>query len=181
MHRLFLYQNESLVKTTFYTIAFLALIYGCNEAASNGKTTHVEDSLQYYPPTPSQIDKQEFRQYHRLLSACFDSMLLRRGFNGSILVAKNGTIVYEKYAGFADLRKRDSLTPLTPMHIASTGKTFTAMALLRLVQENKLSLNDSLEHFFPGFPYPGITVRMLLSHRSGLPITFISWMRKRRI
>jgi Beta-lactamase class C and other penicillin binding proteins len=169
MHRLFLYQNESLVKTTFYTIAFLALIYGCNEAASNGKTTHVEDSLQYYPPTPSQIDKQEFRQYHRLLSAYFDSMLLRRGFNGSILVAKNGTIVYEKYAGFADLRKRDSLTPLTPMHIASTGKTFTAMALLRLVQENKLSLNDSLEHFFPGFPYPGITVRMLLSHRSGLP------------
>ena len=75
MHRLFLYQNESLVKTTFYTIAFLALIYGCNEAASNGKATHVEDSLQYYPPTPSQIDKQEFRQYHRLLSAYFDSML----------------------------------------------------------------------------------------------------------
>jgi CubicO group peptidase (beta-lactamase class C family) len=106
-------------------------------------------------PHPSQIDKQEFRQYHRLLSSFFDSMLIRRGFNGSILVAKNGTIIYEKYVGFADLRKKDSLTPLTPMHIASTGKTFTAMALLRLVQENKLSLNDSLEHFFPGFPYPG--------------------------
>jgi CubicO group peptidase (beta-lactamase class C family) len=162
-------KNESLVKTIFYAIVFVAVIYGCNDASSNGETVHTEDSLQYYPPTPQQIDKQEFRQYHRVLSAFFDSMLIGRGFNGSILVAKNGSIIYEKYAGYADLRKKDSLTPVTPTHLASTGKTFTAMAVLRLVQENKLSLGDSLEHFFPGFPYPGITVKMLLSHRSGLP------------
>jgi len=43
------------------------------------------------------------------------------------------------------------------------------MALLRLVQENKLSLGDSVQKFFPSFPYIGITVKMLLSHRSGLP------------
>jgi len=157
------------VKTIFNAIVFLAFIYGCNEAASNGETVHPEDSLQYYPPTPSQIDKQEFRQYHRVLTAFFDSMLIRRGFNGSILVAKNGSIIYERYAGYTDLRTKDSLTPVTPLHIASTGKPFTAMAMLRLVQENKLSLNDSLEHFFSGFPYPGITVKMLMTHRSGLP------------
>jgi CubicO group peptidase (beta-lactamase class C family) len=55
------------------------------------------------------------------------------------------------------------------LHIASSGKTFTAMALLRLVQENKLSLDDSLQKFFPGFPYEGVTVKTLLNHRSGLP------------
>jgi len=157
------------VKTIIYAIVFLALIYGCNEAASNGETVQVEDSLQYYPPTPSQIDKQEFRQYHRVLSSFFDSVLIRRGFNGSILVAKDGAVIYEKYVGYTDLRKKDSLTPVTPLHIASSGKTLTAMALLRLVQENKLSLDDSLQHFFPGFPYPGITVKMLMNHRSGLP------------
>jgi CubicO group peptidase (beta-lactamase class C family) len=43
------------------------------------------------------------------------------------------------------------------------------MALLRLVQENKLSLDDSLQHFFPGFPYEGVTVKTLMNHRSGLP------------
>ena len=43
------------------------------------------------------------------------------------------------------------------------------MAILRLAQENQLSLDDPLEKFFPGLPYPGITVKMLLSHRSGLP------------
>jgi CubicO group peptidase (beta-lactamase class C family) len=157
------------LKTTIYTIALLVLIYGCNEAASNSEITHREDSLQYYPPTPKQLDKQEFRQYRRVLTSFFDSLLVKRGFNGSILVAKDGAIVYEKYAGFADLRTKDSLTSSTPLHIASTGKTFTAMALLRLVQENKLSLNDSMHKFFPGFPYAGITVQMLLSHRSGLP------------
>jgi CubicO group peptidase (beta-lactamase class C family) len=55
------------------------------------------------------------------------------------------------------------------MHLASTSKTFTAVAILRMVQENKLSLGDSLGKFFPGLPYPGITVKMLLNHRSGLP------------
>jgi len=157
------------LKTTFYIIALLVIIYGCNEAASNGEVAQPEDSLQYYPPTPKQLDKHEFRQYHRVLTAYFDSLLLRRGFNGSILVAKNGSVIYEKYAGFADLRTRDSITSNTPLHIASTGKTFTAMALLRLVQDKKLSLEDSLQKFFPSFPYPGITVKMLLSHRSGLP------------
>jgi CubicO group peptidase (beta-lactamase class C family) len=157
------------LKTTIYLIALLVLIYGCNEAASNHEVTHREDSLQYYPPTPKELGKQEFRQYHRVLSSFFDSLLIKRGFNGSILVAKNGAIIYEKYSGYADLRKKDSITSSTALHIASTGKTFTALALLRLVQESKLSLNDSLEKFFPGFPYAGITVKMLLSHRSGLP------------
>ena len=94
------------MKTTIYTIALLVLIYGCNEAASNSEITHREDSLQYYPPTPKQLDKQEFRQYRRVLTSFFDSLLVKRGFNGSILVAKDGAIVYEKYAGFADLRNK---------------------------------------------------------------------------
>jgi CubicO group peptidase (beta-lactamase class C family) len=55
------------------------------------------------------------------------------------------------------------------MHLASTSKPFTAVAVLRLVQENKLSLDDTLQRFFPTLPYSGITVKMLLNHRSGLP------------
>ena len=157
------------MKTIIYTISLLVIIYGCNEASSNGDIAVKDDSLQYYPPTPKQLDKQEFRYYHKALSYFFDSLLLKRGFNGSILVAKDGAVIYEKYTGFADLRKRDSLTDSTALHIASTGKTLTAMAVLRLVQENKLSLDDSLQHFFPMLPYQGITVKMLLSHRSGLP------------
>ncbi len=128
-----------------------------------------EDSLQYYPPTPEALSKDEFRNYFRQLSSFFDTTLLDKGFNGGILIAKNGSVIYEKYAGYANLRSKDSVTANTSMHIASTTKTFTGIAILRLIQEQKLSLNDSINKFFPGFPYAGITVKMLLNHRSGLP------------
>jgi CubicO group peptidase (beta-lactamase class C family) len=157
------------------TISWIILVtiiasWNCN--STSGKSINIpkkEDSLDYYPPTPAPLDRLEFRRYYRELGHYFDSALLTRGFNGGILIAKEGTIVYEKYAGYADLRTRVPMTDTTMMHIASSGKTFTGMATLRLVQENLLSLADPLEKFFPNFPYPGITVQMLLNHRSGLP------------
>lgn len=154
------------VRNVLSIIGLLFLLYGCNQASPS---IVVEDSLQYYPPTPGKMDKQEFRQYHRVLTSFFDSMLVRRGFYGGILIAKNGEVLYEKYSGFTDDKKSNPITDSTSLHIASTSKTFTGIAILRLVQENKLSLNDSIQKFFPGLPYPDITVKMLLSHRSGLP------------
>ncbi len=136
----------------------------------------MDDSLEYYPPTPPVLDKNEFRRYYKELSVFFDTGLLRQNFNGGILIAKNGAVIYEKYYGLIDLRRKDlpngqagTITDSTALHIASTSKTFTSTAILRLVQENKLSLTDSLSKFFPRLPYPGITIEMLLSHRSGLP------------
>lgn len=128
-----------------------------------------DDSLQYYPVTPQKMDQREFREYYRRLSEFFDTSLLQSGFNGSVLVAKDGNILYEKYSGKVDIRKSDSIKSSTSFHIASTSKTFTGIAILRLIQEGKLSLADTINKFFPGFPYTGITVKMLLNHRSGLP------------
>lgn len=144
-----------------------AVIISCNSSSKDKKTE--DDSLQYYPPTPQKLGKEEFRNYYRQLSSFLDTALLRQNFNGGILIAKDGEIIYEKYTGKTDLRKKDSITSNTAMHIASTSKTFTATAILRMVQEGKLSLDDSLQKFFPGFPYSRITVKMLLNHRSGLP------------
>lgn len=154
-------------KTLLYFLLCVVAIMGCNHTSTTAKIPP-DDSLQYYPPTPTQLSKEEFRHYYRKLSDFFDSTL-QKNFNGGILIALKGAVVYEKYTGLIDLRKKDSLTDSTALHIASTSKTFTGIAILRLVQENKLSLNDSLTKFFPGLPYPGITVKMLLSHRSGLP------------
>ncbi|MBI5372260.1 MAG: beta-lactamase family protein [Sphingobacteriales bacterium] len=169
---------------TFFLITVLALASFCCSSPGREKTSP-DDSLQYYPPTPAALGKTEFRQYYRELTAFFDSTLFRfHHFNGQVLVAKNGTILYEKYSGKADLRKKDTMSAGTPLHIASTSKTFTAVTVLRLVQEGRLSLDDSLSKFFPSLPYPGITVKMLLNHRSGLPnyVHFMdktSWDKKR--
>ena len=157
-----------LLKTVLYTILVVCVLCAC-QIKSEGPTVLQEDSLDYYPPTPPVLSKQEFRYYHNVAKKFFDSLLILKGFNGSILVAKNGAVVYENYVGFQDLLKKDSLTSESAFHIASISKTFTGMAILKLIQEGKINLNDSISRYFPGFPYEGITIKMLLSHRSGLP------------
>ncbi len=153
-------------KLLFFTLLTINSIT-CN--VYSGSKNGDDDSLHYYPPTPSSMSKDEFRHYYRELSSFFESTLLRTSFNGGILVAKNGVVLYEKYKGKIDLRKTDTINSFTALHIASASKTFMGIAILRLVQENRLSLADTITDFFPELPYPGITVAMLLSHRSGLP------------
>ncbi len=99
----------------------------------------------------------------------FDSVLAPSNFNGGILVAKNGVPVFEKYVGNVIPKKEIAFTPETPVHIASVSKTFTAMAVLKLMEQGFLNIDDSVSKFFPEFNYPGVTIKTLLNHRSGIP------------
>lgn len=157
-----------LLKNLLYPIGTLILA-GCNLSAANQKGIAVAASSYSAAPKPKEISPAELRSLSTKVTHYFDSTLLSKGFNGQMLVAKNGTIIFEKTMGFADLRTKDPLAETTSMHIASTGKTFTAMAILYLQQNGKLNINDTLGSYFPGFPYKGVTIQMLLSHRSGLP------------
>jgi len=91
-----------------------------------------------------------------------------RGFNGNVLVAKKGKILYQNAIGWADYLHRDSLTLNSRFELASVTKPMTATAVLQLVEQGKIKLDQDVKDFFPDFPYSGITVRMLLSHRSGM-------------
>lgn len=94
----------------------------------------------------------------------------KNGFNGSILVAKDGEIIFEKYGGFANPHiPADSINEHTPIHLASVSKTFTGMAICKLWEQGKINIDDSVGTYLPGFPLTGVTVRMLLNHRSGIP------------
>ncbi len=103
------------------------------------------------------------------VNGLFNALMSSRGFNGQLIVAKNGEIVYEAYRGLSNFTTGEFMTANTPVHIASVSKTFTSAAILKLYEQGKLSLQDSLQKFFPTFPYKGISIEMLLSHRSGLP------------
>lgn len=92
----------------------------------------------------------------------------KSGFNGNILVAKKGKIIFQKAIGWADYLHRDSLKIDSEFEIASVTKTFTGVAIMQLIEAGSLSLDDDVKKFYPNFPYDGITVRMLLSHRSGM-------------
>jgi CubicO group peptidase (beta-lactamase class C family) len=100
----------------------------------------------------------------------FFSVLSRsQEFNGNVLVAENGKIIYEKSIGYADFPSKRLNTKNTLFPIASVTKTITATAILQQVEKGKLQLNDPAVKHLPDFPYPEITIRHLLSHTSGLP------------
>ncbi|NLR69170.1 beta-lactamase family protein [Chitinophaga varians] len=108
-------------------------------------------------------------QLQRELNAFYTGKLLRSGFNGAILVAKKGVIIFEQYHGLENYRTKTPVVDSSAFQLASVSKTFTGAAVLWLAEKKKLSLEDSIQKFFPEFPYKGINVRMLLNHRSGLP------------
>ncbi len=118
-------------------------------------------------PTPLANNKKEY--LHNICENWYNSMLKNSGFSGGMLVASHGNIVFERYQGFAHMHQKDSLQNRTPLHIASVSKTFTAMAVLKLFQEKKCNLDDELSKYFTNFNYPGVTIKSLLNHRSGLP------------
>ena len=97
------------------------------------------------------------------------NQLQKSGFNGTVLCAENGEIVFSKAYGYANLKTKDSLTMESAFQLASISKPITALAVLILKEEGKIGIDDSVKKYIPELPYPGITIRHLLTHRSGLP------------
>ena len=97
--------------------------------------------------------------------------LNKAGLNGVVLYAEQGQVVYEKAFGWRDLSKRqkDSLRIDDAFQLSSDSKMFTAEAIMLLQAEGKLNYDDDVRKYIPELPYEGITIRMLLNHRSGLP------------
>jgi CubicO group peptidase (beta-lactamase class C family) len=115
------------------------------------------------------MDSIEMARYRAGLTYFFDSLLNSNRFSGGILVAKNGQVIYEHYQGDVFGDNTTSISSTTPFHVASTSKTFTSTSVLQLETMGLLSLDDTLQKFWPDFPYQGITIRNLLNHSSGLP------------
>ncbi len=87
---------------------------------------------------------------------------------GQFLVAQGDHIIYQNYRGFANLKDSSLITPHTPIHLASISKNLTAMVVLKLVENKKITLQQSVQSVLEAFPYAEITIKDLLTHRSGL-------------
>jgi CubicO group peptidase (beta-lactamase class C family) len=92
------------------------------------------------------------------------------GPGASVLVMDHDSVIFSKAYGLASVKERTPFTTTTNVRLASVTKQFTAMAVLQLIDQKKLSLDDKILKFFPDFPLYGkeITVRNLLNHTSGL-------------
>lgn len=177
-------KNCSLLKNAFLFAALAYMFWGCTGQAN----PDIKSPASFDPPSsPSRLTSMEARHYRSQVSRFIDSVFRKGNFNGCVLVAKNGEIVFEKYAGFRDPRlRRDSINSTTPFHLASVSKTFTAMAIMKLCQEHKLKIEDEAAVYLPGFPLAGVTIKTLLNHRSGIPnyvhyMENLGWDRRRQI
>lgn len=93
-------------------------------------------------------------------------------FHGALLVAKSGKIVYKNQIGYADFKNKEPLNEASLFQLASVSKQFTAAAIMLLYERNQIRLTDTVNHYFPNFPYENVTIKNLLNHTSGLPNYF---------
>ncbi len=95
----------------------------------------------------------------------------RDHFSGTILLARNGQILFCRGYGMANLEHDIPCTATTKFRLGSITKQFTAMAVLILQERGKLSVNDKIKKYMPDAPkaWDDITIRHLLTHTSGIP------------
>jgi CubicO group peptidase (beta-lactamase class C family) len=115
---------------------------------------------------PAHSCGQDSSKYH--LDAYMQAAF-KTGFNGNVLVAKKGRIIYQQAFGFRNFDTKTSLDNQSVFTICSVSKQFTAMAIMLLNEVHKLTLNDTLRQYFPELPYQHITIANMLDHTSGLP------------
>jgi CubicO group peptidase (beta-lactamase class C family) len=90
-------------------------------------------------------------------------------FNGTVLVARGGKIIFERGYGFKNAKDSTKNDVNTIYQLGSITKQFTAAAILKLAEQKKLSTDDRLSKYFPGYPGgDSITLKHLLTHSSGI-------------
>ncbi|MCF8309029.1 MAG: beta-lactamase family protein [Bacteroidales bacterium] len=90
-------------------------------------------------------------------------------FNGSVAIARDGNVLFNKQYGYADMEKGIPVNDTSQFQLASVSKQFTAAAILKLYQEGRINLDSSLTTYLPELPYSDVTIRHLLTHKAGFP------------
>ena len=102
-----------------------------------------------------------------------DSLHKVNEFNGNILIAEKGNIIFKKSFGLANESTKQPLNENSIFDLASVSKPFTAMAIVVLKENGKLNYDDKMSKYIPELSnYDNVTVRHLLNHTSGLPDYF---------
>ena len=124
------------------------------------------------------VNNEKYEIYNALQAIDIDKLMINYHaenlFNGSILVAEKGKVIYQNALGSADFDSGRELDLDTSFYIASVSKPFTAMAVMMLKEDGLLSYDDKLSKYFSVFPKYAdrVTIAQLLRHTSGIPDYF---------
>ena len=162
------YRKKYQVYTYSALIALVSLVFvSCNEKRAQ-RMMITPQAVQKETELDS-TQKVVFTEKTNLVDSFFTEISSKNGFNGTVLVSDNDQVIFKKAYGYADFKTKDTLTENSIFQLASVSKQFTAVSVMLLKEQGKLSYTDEVSKFFPEFPYPGVTIKRLLAHRSGLP------------
>jgi CubicO group peptidase (beta-lactamase class C family) len=155
------------MKRLYILTLFLIMVLSCGNNAVNDNTA---DALR---SSPRQVIFSSLSRAERAiafkLDTLFSHMYKTGAFNGSVLVAKAGKILFKKSLGIQDKATNGLLSDSSMFQLASVSKVITATAILMLHERGLIDINKPFTDYFPDFPYQGVSVKELLNHRSGLP------------
>lgn len=149
-----------------YFAFFIPLIFFFSSCGENETVSRTDTVLPYsleFCGKCYDAARKEIR-----LDTFFQRKFVEGTFSGCVLVAEHGKVLYQRAFGWENHEQRDSLSLESSFQLASVSKQFTAAAILYLVQNGQLSLEDSIRRFFPELPYYNVTIHDLLTHRAGM-------------
>ncbi len=150
----------------------IAFIFFWLTCLSCGQSTEGFSGYHFAKPEAPKVSKKVASKYKAQalrLDSLFTELSTFSHFNGSVIVSKDGEVVYQKAFGFADKKNKIPLTDTTMFQLASVSKVITATSVLMLYEKGLIKLDDAYAKYFPEFPYTNVTIKQMLSHRSGLP------------
>jgi len=146
---------------------FLFICFSCGNSNESDK----DDAIK--PLSELNLKKYTLSKEQKHMASRIDSMFRKfyqtRQFNGAVLVAKAGKIIYRNNFGIQNKSDNSALSDSSMFQLASISKVITATAVLILHERKLINLNKDVNEYLPDFPYKNIKVKELLSHRSGLP------------
>lgn len=163
------------MKITLITFLLSTLFYfsspktGWHTIDSNKENPN--DSLHItssFPIKMGNVSDEYINEKKQKIDSFYNKNINSPYYSGGFIVVKNGRVIYEDYKGFANLKTGKKIDATTPIHLASVSKVLTATAILRLVQQDNITLDQKVTDWLPKFPYKSTTIRTLLNHRSGL-------------
>ena len=145
---------------------FLLLLSSC-ENRDSAKSNLLAPPIIIIDSVIEKIPEQTALQ--KQLDSLFGQLNSSGAFNGSILVAKHGSILFRKNYGYSNKQTNQFINDSSSFQLASVSKVITATALLILFERGLIDLEKPVSFYLPDFPYEKITIKQLLTHRSGLP------------
>lgn len=144
----------------------------------------IDDSLHVTSPFKikmGSVSETYIAEKRHFIDSFYNKNINSPFYSGGFIVVKNGLVLYEDYKGYANEKTGQKIDKTTPIHLASITKVLTSTAILRLVQQDNIMLDQKVTDWLPKFPYRETTIRTLLNHRSGLPhyADFPGMMKKR--